>query len=97
METIVASLLCRSLGIVKCLFKLLYYLFFFFSLLYKYIFFSHDKTHFHKKRFALIFGLVLKVRVIGTRKWNTSFTKTFQDIWVKLKSSFCVRQKMTVL
>ena len=60
-------------------------------------FFSHDKTHFHKKSFALIFGLVLKVRVIGTRKWNTSFTKTFQDIWVKLKSSFCVRQKRTVL
>ena len=60
-------------------------------------FFSHDKTHFHKKSFALIFGLVFKVRVIGTRKWNTSFTKTFKDIWVKLKSSFCVRQKRTVL
>ena len=68
----------------------------FFNLLYYYIFFSHDKTHFHKKSLALIFGLVLKVRVIGTRKWNTSFAKTFKDIWVKLKSSFCVRQKRTV-
>ena len=34
----------------------------------KMIFYSHaDKIHFHQKVFAL--GLVLKVRVFGTRKW----------------------------
>ena len=34
----------------------------------KTIFYSHaDKTHFHKKSFAL--RLVLKVREFGTRKW----------------------------
>ena len=34
----------------------------------KMIFYSHvDKTHFHKKRFAL--SLLLKVRVFGTREW----------------------------
>ena len=32
------------------------------------IFYSHaNKTHFHKKGCAL--GLILKVRVFGTRKW----------------------------
>ena len=32
------------------------------------IFYYHaNKTHFHKKGFAL--GLVLRVRVFGTRKW----------------------------
>ena len=32
------------------------------------IFYSHaSKTHFHKKGCAL--GLILKVRVFGTRKW----------------------------
>ena len=35
------------------------------------IFHSHaNKTHFHKKGFAL--GLNLKVRVFGTRKWPIS-------------------------
>ena len=34
------------------------------------IFHSHaNKTHFHKKGLAL--GLILKVRVFGTRKWPT--------------------------
>ena len=34
------------------------------------IFHSHaNKTHFHKKGCAL--GLILKVRVFGTRKWPT--------------------------
>ena len=33
------------------------------------IFYSHaSKTHFHKKGCAL--GLILKVRVFGTRKWS---------------------------
>ena len=35
-------------------------------------FHSHaNKTHFHKKAYAL--GLVLKVRVFGTRKWLIVF------------------------
>ena len=33
--------------------------------------FSWKKTHFHKKDCAL--GLILKVRVFGTRKWAMSF------------------------
>ena len=36
-------------------------------------FHSHaNKTHFHKKGCAL--GLILKVRVFGTRKWPIHFT-----------------------
>ena len=36
-------------------------------------FHSHaNKTHFHKKGCAL--GLILKVRVFGTRKWSIHFT-----------------------
>ena len=36
------------------------------------MFHSHEnKTHFHKKGCAL--GLILKVRVFGTRKWPTRF------------------------
>ena len=35
----------------------------------KIIFYYHaNKTHFHKKGFAL--GLILRVRVFGTRKWH---------------------------
>ena len=33
-----------------------------------------NKTHFHKKGYAL--GLILKVKVFGTRKWPFGF-KTF--------------------
>ena len=33
---------------------------------------SHAKTHFHKKGCAL--GLILKVRVFGTRKWPTNLS-----------------------
>ena len=37
----------------------------------KMIFYSHaNKTHFHKESFAL--SLVLKVEVLGTRKWPTT-------------------------
>ena len=37
------------------------------------IFYYHaNKTHFHKKGFAL--GLVLRVRVFGTRKWSITIT-----------------------
>ena len=40
------------------------------------IFHSHaNKTHFHKKSCAL--GLILKVRVFGTRKWPIQFWEVF--------------------
>ena len=35
-----------------------------------------NKTHFHKKDFAL--GLILKVRVLGTRKWPICFHYWYQ-------------------
>ena len=35
---------------------------------------SHAKTHFHKKGCAL--GLILKVRVFGTRKWSIPLLHT---------------------
>ena len=33
----------------------------------RFFYYRANKTHFHKKGFAL--GLVLRVRVYGTRKW----------------------------
>ena len=37
-------------------------------------FYSHvNKTHFHKKGFALTGSLALKVRVLGTWKWPYMF------------------------
>ena len=55
----------------------------------KWWFFSHaNKTHFHNKGFAL--GLILKVRVFGTRKWPINIRAfcignsiIFGDIWHK--------------
>ena len=46
------------------------------------IFHSHaSKTHFHKKGCAL--GLILKVRVFGTRKWLISFKYSSGNFQVK--------------
>ena len=43
------------------------------------IFYSHaNKTHFHKKSYAL--GLTLKVRVFETRKWPVVLNSTNSDI-----------------
>ena len=62
----------------------------------KMIFYSHvDKTHFHKKSFAL--SLLLKVRVFGTREWpfltdNYIFSvskKGNSRISVTVRRSFC--------
>ena len=52
----------------------------------KIIFYSHaNKTYFHKKGFAL--SLILKVRVLQTRKWHTDY----QNI-----SSFRGKQKQKI-
>ena len=41
-------------------------------------FYSHaNRTHFHEKGFAL--GLVVKVRVFGTRKWPVSVSRCGWD------------------
>ena len=37
------------------------------------LYYRANKTHFHKKRFAL--GLVLRVSVFGTRKWPVGPTQ----------------------
>ena len=44
------------------------------------IFHAHaNKTHFHKKGYAL--GLILKARVFGTRKWPIFFFTFGTSIW----------------
>ena len=49
------------------------------SHLYENDFHSHsNKTHFHKKGFAL--RLVLKVTVFGTRKWPNQFISQFNEV-----------------
>ena len=50
------------------------------------IFHSHaNKTHFHKRGCAL--GLVLKVRVFGTRKWPIEKSSFFQNSMPSISSS----------
>ena len=48
----------------------------------KMIFHSHsNKTHFHKKVCALVtIGLILKVRVFGTRKWPSHYFPINHDV-----------------
>ena len=60
------------------------------------IFHSHvNKTHFHKKGFAL--GLILKVRVFGTRKWPIRCkTCSEQTPLTKKKKNIIKRHSMKV-
>ena len=49
------------------------------------IFHSHaNKTHFHKK--GCVLGLILKVRIFGTRNWPITghFSKLLRDSWEQL-------------
>ena len=53
------------------------------------IFHSHaNKTHFHKKGCAL--GLILKVRVFGTRKWPIEFRENVRAFFPQGQSKLSV-------
>ena len=52
-----------------------------------FFYYHANKTHFHKKGFAL--GLVLRVRVFGTRKWPISYRLAGWPAGYRIPSADC--------